>query len=246
MKTYADHIVSTLSVHGIHLLSSTPLHGEAHTYAHERLYLRLTRWGEPRYFSIYWAISRPKLESGTIIVLCTWIRPTLCKLYVELRSPKIKIWFSLNITSILEIAHLLRICQTQSFERVFVVIIYTDSLLSLEGASRFHRTLIWYFIIHPIHPVSLKLSKRKVNTINRKAQKTVNWLQNVEENTLKIICTKIVRNEIIHVQSELKHSPDSFQFQQIEQDIPFNIWACFPLNDFWAILFLQKTHGKEI
>lgn len=46
-----------------------------------------------------------------------------------------KIRLSLNIIDILEIAHHLRICQTQSFERVFVVIRYTDCLGSLERAS---------------------------------------------------------------------------------------------------------------
>jgi hypothetical protein len=49
------------------------------------------------------------------------------------------------------------------------------------------------------------------NTKHSKAQKAVNWLQNVEENMLKIIFTKIVHNEIIHIQSELKHSIDSYQ-----------------------------------
>lgn len=53
------------------------------------------------------------------------------------------------------------------------------------------------------------------NTIHSKAQKSINWLQNVQENTLKIIFTKIVCNEIIHVQSELKHSIDSCQCQQV-------------------------------
>ena len=39
------------------------------------------------------------------------------------------------------------------------------------------------------------------DTINSTAQKSVNWLQNVQENKLKIIFTKIELNKIIHVQS---------------------------------------------
>jgi len=53
------------------------------------------------------------------------------------------------------------------------------------------------------------------DTINSKAQKSVNWLQNVQENMLKIIFTKIELNQIIHVQSELKHSIGSYQREQV-------------------------------
>jgi ABC-type dipeptide/oligopeptide/nickel transport system permease subunit len=53
------------------------------------------------------------------------------------------------------------------------------------------------------------------NTIRSKNQKSVNQLQNAQENTLKIIFTKIVPNAIIHVQSELKQSIDSYQCQQV-------------------------------
>jgi len=54
----------------------------------------------------------------------------------------LKTRFSLNVTNILDIAHHLTICQTQSFERVFVVIKYTDCLVSLEGARHIHWTLV--------------------------------------------------------------------------------------------------------
>jgi hypothetical protein len=151
-----------LKLHRIHLLSSTSLYGKAHTQAHERLYLRLTSWGESRYFSVYGATARPKLESGSFTVLCTWIYPILCKFYVGLGSLQLKIRFSLNVTNILDIVHHLRICQAQSLECVFVVIKYTVSLDSLEWASLIHWTLIWYFITHSIHSVLLKLSKCKV------------------------------------------------------------------------------------
>jgi len=53
------------------------------------------------------------------------------------------------------------------------------------------------------------------NTIHSKAQKSVNWLQNIQVNTLKIIFTKIEPNQIIHVQSELTHSIGSYQRQQV-------------------------------
>jgi len=54
----------------------------------------------------------------------------------------LKIRFSLNVTNILDIAHRLTICQTQSFERIFVVIRHTDCLVSTEGASPIHWTMI--------------------------------------------------------------------------------------------------------
>jgi hypothetical protein len=177
VKLHADiRLVSTIRVHGIHLISSTSLHGEAHTWTtHERLCLRFTSWGEPRYFPIYWATLRSKLESGTFTVLCPWIHPTICKLYVELRSSQLQIWFGLNMINILEIAHHLRICQTKRFERVFIVIIFTYSLVSLERASRINWTLIWYFMIHSIHTVSLKLFKCKLTQyiVRNKSQLTV-------------------------------------------------------------------------
>ena len=150
------------SLHGIHLLSSTSLHGEVTTQAHEPLYLLLTSWGVSRYFSVYGATPRPMLESGTFTVLCTWIYSILCKLHAGLRSLQLKIRFTLNVTNILGIVHHLMICQTQSFEGVFVVIRYTDCLDSLERASLIYWTLVWYYIIHSIHSVSLQLSRRQI------------------------------------------------------------------------------------
>jgi hypothetical protein len=89
-----------------------------------------------------------------------------------LRSMQFKMQFSLNVTSILDVVQHLRICQTQSFERIFVVVRYTDYLDSLEIASRIHWAPIWYFIIHTTHSVSLKLSKCKViqSTVRPKSQ----------------------------------------------------------------------------
>jgi hypothetical protein len=40
-------------------------------------------------------------------------------LLLGLRSMQLKMQFSLNITSILDVVQQLRICQTQSFKRVF-------------------------------------------------------------------------------------------------------------------------------
>ena len=166
--------MSNLSEHGIHLLPSTSLHSDVYTEAHERLYLRLTSWAEPRYFSIYGATPRPKLECGTFTVLWTSIYPILSKLHLGLRSLQLKTRFRLNVTNILDIAHHLTICQTQSFERVFVVIRYTDCLVSLEGASPIHWMLVWYFITHSVHSVSLQLSKCQVTqyTVRPKSQLT--------------------------------------------------------------------------
>jgi len=76
------------------------------------------------------------------VVYLNSVYPILCKLYVGLRSLNLKIRFKLNITNILDIVRYLRIFQKQSFERVFVVIRYTDCLGSLERASRIHWTLI--------------------------------------------------------------------------------------------------------
>jgi len=53
------------------------------------------------------------------------------------------------------------------------------------------------------------------DTIHSKAQKSVNWLQKVQENMLIIIFTKIELKQIIHVQSQLKHYIGSYQCQQI-------------------------------
>jgi len=53
------------------------------------------------------------------------------------------------------------------------------------------------------------------DTIYSKAQKSVNWLQNVQENKLKVIFTKIELNQIIHVQPYLMHSIGSYQRQQV-------------------------------
>ena len=175
MKLQADlHLVSNLSEHEIHLLSSTSLHSDVYTEAHERLFLRLTSWGEQRYFSIYGATPRPKLECGTFTALRTWLYAILCKLHVGLRSLQLKIWFSLNVTNILDIAHHLTICQTRNFERVLVVIGYTDCLVCLEAAGPIHWTLVWYFIIHSVHSVSLQLSKCQVTqyTVRPKSQLT--------------------------------------------------------------------------
>jgi len=173
MKLHTD-LVSNLSIHGIHLLSSTSLHGKVHTQAHERLYLRLTSWGESRYFSVYGATPWSILEFGTFIVLCSWIYSILCKLLAGLWSLQLKIQYSLNVTNILGIVHHLRICQTRSFERVFVVIRYTDCLGSLERSSLIHFTLLWYFIIQSIHSASLQLSKCQVTqyTVMPKGQLT--------------------------------------------------------------------------
>ena len=130
MQIHADlHLVSNVSVNGIYLLSSTSIHGKAHTQAHERLYLRLTSWGESRYFSVYGATPRSILESGTFTVLCSWIYSILYKFLSGVRSLQLKIQYSFNVTNILGIVHHLRICQTRSFERVFVVISYTDCLM---------------------------------------------------------------------------------------------------------------------